>query len=223
VSNHALIAVVHSTPASIAPTRAAFAAELPDGRVWNLLDDRLGPDAEALSVVTPRLRDQMLDLIRHGITGGADAVLIACSMYGDTVDVAEKLFTVPVFSSDADMMSEIARIAPRRVAVLASLHTAASDTTARLTAYLATHDDDIEVVPVYCDGAGAAAAAHDIPAVVEALTSALDATPGRFDMLCIAQYSLSPVHDDVAAKTGIPVVSPPRFAARAVAQKLRCS
>ena len=50
--------------------------------------------------------------------GGADAVVIACSMYGDVREVAERVFTTPVFASDTDMIADIVRAAPRRVAVL---------------------------------------------------------------------------------------------------------
>lgn len=213
-----LIAVVHTTPASIAPTAAALGGELPDARVWNLVDDRLGPDADAAGEMTPALRDRMLDLVRHGVTGGADAVLIVCSMYGDTQPVAEKLFDVPVFSSDADMMTEIVTQAPQRIAVLASLRAATADSTARLRDAVRGHG--VEVVPVFCEGAAAAVKAGDHLRLVEELVAAVDAAGGPFDMLCLAQYSLSPVTDDVAAKTGVPVVSPPRYAARAIADRL---
>ncbi|MCV7287575.1 hypothetical protein H7J87_19820 [Mycolicibacterium wolinskyi] len=213
-----LIAVVHSTPASITPIAAAFEVEFPDARLWNLIDDRLGPDADAAGTLTPGLRDRMLNLIRHGISGGADAVVMACSMYGEVRDVAEKLFVTPVFSSDADMMDEIARMAPRRVAVLASLPTATADTSARLADRLQRSGVDTEVVGVYCEGAAAAAAAGCLTRLVDTLTAAADT--GTFDLLCLAQYSLSPAAADLAAKTGVPVVSPTHLAARAVAARL---
>lgn len=212
-----LIAAVHATPASISPLRAALADELPAAQLWNLIDDRLGPDADALGgELGPQLRDRMLGLVRHGITGGADAVVIACSMYGDVRELAERLFTTPVFASDADMMADVVRAAPRRVAVLASLRGAAADTTARLADALAA----AEVVPVFCAGAAEAAARADMPALVGALAAGLDSAAGPFDAVCIAQYSLSPAADELATKTGLPVMSPTRSAARAIARRL---
>ena len=212
-----LIAVVHTTPASIEPTADALGEQVPGARVWNLVDDCLGPDADAAGEMTPVLRHRMLDLVRHAVTGGADAVLIVCSMYGDTTAVAEKLFTVPVFSSDADMMAEIGRQAPRRIAVLASLRAATADSTARLRQVLG---DTVEVVPAYCPGASAAVSAGDHMRLLDELSATVDAAGGGFDMLCLAQYSLNPVADELAAKTGLPVVSPPRYAARAIAHRL---
>ena len=221
MSEHPLIAAVHATPASIPPLRAGLADELPAAQLWNLIDDRLGPDADALGGdLSPELRDRMLNLVRHGINGGADAVVIACSMYGDVRDVAERLFTTPVFASDSDMIADIASAAPGRVAVLASLQGAAADTTARLTAKLSASNQRADVVPVFCPGASDAAMNADMPALVEALAAGLDTVTAPFDVVCIAQYSLCPAADDLASKTGLVVASPTRSAARAIARRL---
>jgi len=220
-----MIAAVHATPASIAPLAAALADELPGAQLWNIIDDRLGPDADAVGgELTPELRDRMLNLVRHGVTGGADAVVIACSMYGEVGRVTEKLFTTPVFTSDADMMADIVRAAPRRIAVVASLQGAAVDTSSRLTASLAAgrHSAAV-VVPVFCEGAAQAAGRADIPALVGALAAGLEGVGGSFDMVCIAQYSLSPAADELAAKIAVPVVAPTRTAARAIARSLGTS
>jgi hypothetical protein len=100
--------------------------------------------------------------------------------------------------------------------VLASLQGAAADTTARLADALGA----AEVVPVFCAGAAEAATHADMPALVEALAAGLDSTTGPFDTVCIAQYSLSPAAAELAAKTGLPVASPTRSAARAIARRL---
>jgi hypothetical protein len=213
-----LIAVVHTTPASMAPTASALRSEIPGARVWNLLDDRLGADADALGEMAPQLRARMLNLLRHGVDGGADAVLMVCSMYGDTQPLAEKLLPVPVFSSDADMMDAIRATSPRRIAVLASLRAATVDSTNRLREALG---DDVEVVPAFCAGAAEAASAGDRAALIDSLVAGAETAGGDFDMLCVAQYSLSPVADELGHTTGVPVMSPPRYAAQAIARRLR--
>lgn len=219
-----LIAAVHNTTASIAPLRAALAHELPEAVLWNLMDDRLGADADSAGGLNPGLRDRMLDLIRHGVTGGADAVLIACSMYGEVRTIAEKLIATPVFASDADMISEIAALAPQRVAVLASLQGSAADSTARITAALAdTNPASSEVLPVFCRDAAEAAERADISTLVDVFATELNLTGREFDLVCIAQYSLSPAAAALADKIGVPVISPPRSAARAIAHRLATS
>lgn len=218
-----LIAVIHSTTASMPPTTAAFAVEYPAARVWNLLDDRLACDADAAGHVTNPLRNRMVNLIGHGVDGGADAILMACSMYGSAKAFADKLWSTPVFTSDGDMMDAIAVAHPRRVAVLASLHGSATDSQARLSAHLSDSEDPSEVIGVFCPGAAAAAAASDQGGLVKALADGMHSAEGTFDALCIAQYSLSPAHDELADLTGIPVFSPPRFAAAAIRSRLGTS
>jgi hypothetical protein len=224
VKDHVLVAAVHATPASIPPLRLALSDELPGVQLWNIIDDRLGPDAYAAGgELSPQLRDRMLSLVRHGVTGGADAVVIACSMYGEVSHIAETLFTTPVFASDTDMMADIVGVAPRRVAVLASLEGAAADTTSRLSEMLAGAQQPAEVVPVFCAGAADAANRGDLSALVTELATGLESVGTAVDLVCIAQYSLSPAADELAAKTGLPVVAPTRAAARAIARRLEQS
>lgn len=215
------VAAVHATTASIPPLRSALATELPAATMWNIVDDRLAADADAAGgELTPELRDRMLRLVRHGADGGANAVVIACSMYGEVSAIAEKLIDTPVFSSDVDMMADILHAAPARVAVLASLRGAAADTSARLSAALGQAALPTEVVPVFCSGAADAAADGDISALVSALATGLAGMSGTFDMVCLAQYSLSPAADELASKTALPVQAPAKAAARAIARRL---
>ena len=90
------------------------------------------------------------------------------------------------------------------------------DSQARVAAHLRTRGHFGEVVGVFCDGAAAAAAAGDHGGLVKALVDGMATAGGEFDALCIAQYSLSPAHDELARITGVPVFSPPRFAAAAI-------
>lgn len=215
------IAAVHATPASIPPLRAALKQRLPGATMWNIVDDGLAPAADAVrGVLTPSLRDRMLNLVRHGVDGGADAVVIACSMYGEVADIAEKIFATPVFSSDADMLAAVVDEQPERVAVLASLRGAATDTSGRLAAVLAKAGLSAEVVPVFCEGAAEAAHAGDVTVLATALANGLRAADGSFDLVCIAQYSLSPAADELAARIAIPVSAPTTAAAGAVADHL---
>ncbi|AKS34326.1 hypothetical protein [Mycolicibacterium goodii] len=221
---HVTVAAVHATPASIPPLRSALADALPGSTLWNIIDDRLAPDADATGgELTPALRDRMLTLVRHGVDGGAHAVVIACSMYGEVGDIAGRLFSTPIFTSDADMFAQILRAAPTRVAVLASLRGSAADTSARLAAAFACRQHDAEVVPVFCSGAAEAAARDDTPGLVAALAAGFDSTAGGFDLVCIAQYSLSPAAGELANKLALPVIAPTTAAAKAIARRLEQS
>ena len=141
-------------------------------------------------------------------------------MYGGARDFAAKLWSTPVFTSDGDMMDAIAAAKPRRIAVLASLQASAVDSQARLATHLSGSDHPTEVIGVFCAGAAAAAAAGDHGGLVKALADGMNSAGGEFDALCIAQYSLSPAHDELGRLTGMPVFSPPRLAAAAIRTRL---
>ena len=136
--------------------------------------------------MTKPLRNRMVNLIGHGVDGGADAVLMACSMYGSAKAFAANLWSTPVFTSDGDMMDAIVRPAPRRIAVLASLQAAAVDSQARLAAHLADVRGLTEVVGVFCAGAAAAAAAGDQGGLVKALDDGMATRGESTSMLCVS-------------------------------------
>jgi hypothetical protein len=69
------LALVHATPAAMAPAVAAFGERFPEAGLWHLLDDRLVTDAERAGGLVPPLRRRMLSLIGHAVAGGADGVL----------------------------------------------------------------------------------------------------------------------------------------------------
>jgi hypothetical protein len=205
VTERPLIAAVHATPASIAPLTAALADELPGAQLWNIIDDRLGPDADAVGgELTPELRDRMLNLVRYGVTGRADAVVIACSMYGGVREIAEKVFTTPVFSSDADMMADIVRPRPAGV-----FFAGRGGRLPRLRAMLVVDHPATEVVPVFCPGGQ-----KPRPAPTSPRWSALANAPkagGQFDGLH-RPVPLSPAADDLPPRSRCRC-RPPRAAA----------
>ena len=83
------IALIHATPASIAPIEAAFAQHWPDARdrLQSILDDSLSRDAvEAGDGLGPAFNARMLDLCGYAVRNGADAVLFTCSAFGSCIE-----------------------------------------------------------------------------------------------------------------------------------------
>ena len=81
-STSPLVAIIHATPATFGPVKNAFRQEFPDAQLWHLLDDRLVTDADRSGGLTPALHSRMEALIEYAVAGGAEAVQLACSMYG---------------------------------------------------------------------------------------------------------------------------------------------
>ena len=219
------VAMVHATPAAIAPAVAAFGERFPEAGLWHLLDDRLVSDAERAGGLVAPLRRRMLSLIGHAVAGGADGVLLTCSMYGPVARLAAQLWELPVAGSDEALYARVAAERPARVAVLGSLETAVADSTARLREALAEGAADAapsgtEVVGVLCPGAAAAARDGDGAALLASLRSAAEPLAGQVDLVLLGQYSLTGAQPQLEAALGVPVWSPPHVAAELLRRRL---
>ncbi|WP_345012266.1 aspartate/glutamate racemase family protein [Streptomyces shaanxiensis] len=115
-----LVAMIHAVPSGARIAQETFARDFPEARVWNVLDDRLLDDASAAGGLTDALRRRMLRLIGHVMDGGAQALLLTCSSYGEVVDTARTLWEVPVLKSDEAMFKAALAGPYRRIAVVAS-------------------------------------------------------------------------------------------------------
>ncbi|WP_214110129.1 aspartate/glutamate racemase family protein [Acrocarpospora catenulata] len=204
------VAVVNATPASMEPAADGLGEGFPEATAWHLLDDRLVTEADAAGGMTPALTRRMLALIDYAVRGGADAVLLSCSMYGPVAELARRTCDVPVTGSDEAMFAEVARRRPGRVLLLGSLESAAADSARRLTEAAG----GVEVSAVAAPGAAAAASARDWPDLVGALARAAEPRLDGVELVLLGQYSISPVHAELADRLGVPVLSPPLTAAR---------
>ncbi|MFE9534523.1 hypothetical protein [Streptomyces sp. NPDC006691] len=212
------IALISAVPAAMAPAADALRTGFPEAQVWHLLDDRLLSDAAGAGGPTAPLRARMRRLIEHAVAGGADAVLLTCSLYGV---VAQELDgeggrAVPVLAPDAAAFERLASGGYQHVLVIASLEAALRDSMDRLRTALA-HDaptaGGVEVSGVVVPGA---LAAGDLGALVEVLAGAASEPAATADAVFLAQYSLAPAAPGLAVALEVPVVSGPTSAAHAL-------
>lgn len=208
------VALIHATPAAMAPARAAFADRFPQARVWNLLDDLLISEAQEAGSVTAPLRRRMERLIDHAVSGGADAVLLTCSMYGPVAHDVGRSTSVPLLASDDALFAAVAAYDPERVAVLGPVQAGVDDTVARLRSHLGNGAAD--VVGQVVEGAASAAAAGDAVALEQLVAAAARSVEPNADVIVLGQFSLSPAAGAAGAAVSVPVLSPPHLAAEAL-------
>ncbi|MEV7109018.1 aspartate/glutamate racemase family protein [Streptomyces atroolivaceus] len=211
---HPLVAMIHAVPAAHRIAHEAFTREFPQAAVWNVLDDRLLDDARAAGGLTDALRRRMLRLIGHVMDSGAQALLLTCSSYGEVVDIARVLWDVPVLKSDESMF-KAALLGPyRRIAVVASTPPAVPAAVAQLEALVPAVRPGrlLDIVTALSEEA---AGAPDAEAAARHLADALRAAGGAdVDAVLLAQYSLTPAGDALAALLGVPVLDGAGAAAR---------
>ncbi|MFD8521688.1 aspartate/glutamate racemase family protein [Streptomyces capillispiralis] len=214
IEPHPLVAMIHAVPAAQRTAEAAFAREFPQATVWNVLDDRLLDDARAAGGLTDALRRRMLRLIGHVLDGGARALLLTCSSYGEVVDTARVLWNVPVLKSDEAMFQAALAGPYRRIAVVASTAPAVPAAVAQLEALVpqVRPNRPLDIVTALSEEA---ATADDPDAAARHLADALRAAGGTdVDAVLLAQYSLTPAGDALAALAGVPVLDGAGAAAR---------
>lgn len=209
------VALISAVPAAIAPATEAVGA-ISGVEVWNLLDDRLLPDANARGgIVDDELAGRMERLIRYAVDGGADAVLLTCSLYGF---VAQRI-DVPVLSLAPDQAAfdAVAAAGPGTVLVVASFASALTDSCERLTASLAEAGSATTVRGAVADDALPATKSGDLAALQRALIDTVEANREGVDAVFLAQYSLAPALPAIVAATGLPVFAGPQAAAELIA------
>ncbi|MEV8293085.1 aspartate/glutamate racemase family protein [Streptomyces rochei] len=208
-----LVAMIHAVPPAHRIAEEAFAREFPQATVWNVLDDRLLDDARRAGGLTGALRRRMLRLIGHVMDGGAQALLLTCSSYGEVVDTARTLWNVPVLKSDEAMFKAALAGPYRRIAVVASTPPAVPAAVAQLEALVPAvrPDRPVDFVTALSEEAAGARPEEAARHLAEALRAAGGADA---DAVLLAQYSLTPVRGALADLLGVPVLDGAGAAAR---------
>lgn len=213
------IALIHALALSIAPIEREFDRAWPVAERLNLLDDRLSADlACAPGGLDARMTRRFLDLAGHAFAQRAEAILFTCSAFGPCIDaVARRWPGRPVLKPNEAMVDEaavIARAGSRRIALVATF-------APTLASMPPEFPPDIEIVPVLADGALAALREGDGDAhdrrVADAVARLGDA---QVDAIALAQFSLARAAGAVASVTGVPVLTTPASAVRALRARL---
>ncbi len=205
------IALISATPLAIAPAASAVSAAMPNSTVWNLLDDRLLADLSKQGEMTAPLAARMDILIESAIAGGADGVLLTCSQYGvraDHRDVAAD--GVAVYSADGPLFDKTVSLAPANVLLVASLESAATDSTARLQATFTAAGATTTIHSVVVPAAAKPLAADEL---ATHLAAAIAEVTEPYDVVVLAQYSLAPAAEALRADISVPVLDGPSIAA----------
>ncbi|MCC6467256.1 MAG: arylsulfatase [Alphaproteobacteria bacterium] len=200
------IALIHALKHSIGPIEAAFAAQWPEARLANLLDDSLSADLARDGKITPAMTGRFLALARYAAGAGAQGILFTCSAFGPCIDAcARELAPMPVLKPNEAMIEEaVAR--GRRIGLLATFP-------ATLASMPPEFPRGVEVKPALVEGALAAldggdAERHD-RLVAESAVRLKDC-----DVIALAQFSMGRAADRVAQATGRPVLTTPASAVR---------
>jgi aspartate/glutamate racemase len=212
------IALIHALAHSVAPINNALARDWPESQRMNLLDDSLSADLARRGALDDTMTARFLALGDYAASTGADAILFTCSAFGTCIDaVKQRLAPRPVLKPNEAMIDEAAALVRARDGCVGLLATFAPT----LQSMPAEFPRDVPLRSALADGALQAldrgdAAMHDRAAVAAAQTLKQQGCA----VIALAQFSLARAQAAVAEATGLPVLTTPDSAVRALRKRL---
>jgi aspartate/glutamate racemase len=183
------IAFLHTGAVVIAPVGDLAREHLGDATTVNYLDDKIVADlgdAELAASVPERIAD----LVQAAQSAGADIVMLTCSSISHLAAPTAERVGIPVLRIDEAMADE-AVATGARIAVLATLATTLTPTTALIRERAALAGASPEISSEVIDGAFAAVSAGDRPAHDRLVAAAIERAAASADVVVLAQASMA--------------------------------
>ena len=197
----------------------AFAAEWPEARVSNLLDDSLFAWVREAGGVVPEMYEVFRKLTRHMIGRGADGILFTCSAFRQVIVACIAEFDVPILKPN-DAMIENALDAGSRIAVLATVGPTIPSITVEIKEMAAARGRAVEPVPYLVEHAFEALARGDA-ATHDRLVAERARDISNCDAIVLAQFTLSRAVPAVQAVNTTPVYNSPSAAVARMRELVR--
>ncbi len=212
------IALIHALAHSVAPINDTLAREWPDAQRMNLLDDSLSADVARSGRLDDAMTARFLALGDYAVATGANAILFTCSAFGPCIDaVKRRLAPLPVLKPNEAMIDEATAHLRALGGCIGLLATFAPTLVSMRPEFPA----GVPLRTALADGALEALNRGDTAAHDHAAVQAAQALKAQgCTVIALAQFSLARAHGAVAQATGLPVLTTPDSAVRALRQRL---
>jgi aspartate/glutamate racemase len=211
------VALIHALAHSVEPVNAEFARTWPECTRMNLLDDSLSADlARGGGVLDARMTARFIALTAYAIDTGAQGILFTCSAFGPCIDAVKARWPqVPVLKPNEAMIDDVVRLGARRIGLVASF-------APTLASMPAEFPPGVTVLSALADGALAALDRGDTAEHDRRVAAAARAVVDQgCDVVVLAQFSLARAAPAVRGVVGLPVLTTPGSAVRALADRLK--
>ena len=199
----------------------AFAADWPEARVSNLLDDSLFAWVREAGGVVPEMYEVFRNLTRHMVGRGADGILFTCSAFRPVIDACIEEFKLPILKPN-DAMIEKALDAGSRIAVMATVGPTIPSISVEIEEMAAARGQKVALVPYVVEHAFDALACGDA-ATHDRLVQERAREIRNCDAIVLAQFTLSRAVPAVQAVNTTPVFNSPGAAVARMREMVRGS
>ena len=202
------LALIHTTPVTVATMNALAAEQAPGVRVINLLDDSLLPEVMRAGHPTEGVTQRVRAYAQSAVNAGADAILCCCSSVGGVVEQLRGDLNVPFLRIDEPMAEEAVRLGAR-VGVIATVASTLAPTAILIERAAGQAGRPVNVERVLVEGAYDALM-NGQPERHDALvTAALGDLTARADVVVLAQASMARLIPSLG-DTQTPILSSPQ-------------
>lgn len=116
------IAIIHTTPVTVAPLKELVNNIIPGAIVYNFVDDSILPELVESMDNKPYVFEKLLQYSKYAEKQGVDIILSACSSVGEFAKYAENKVKVPLVRIDEAMAEDAIKMG-NHIFVVATLKT----------------------------------------------------------------------------------------------------
>lgn len=177
--------------------------------ISSTLDEYLAVDANRRGCFTEENRRRLLFFLQARDLEQPDLIIVTCSTLTPAVELIRPFIHAPVLAID-DAMMETAAAAGNHILIMATAASAIGPAGQKLRLAAARADRSITVSECLCPDAFAALNRQDRQRHDELLGEAAGQVDPAVDMIVLAQASMAHMEQEIARRSGRPVLSSPR-------------
>lgn len=217
------IALIHALEESVMPIRAAFADVWPESAAFDLLETSLAPDRALAGRCDENMVERFRALSRyaagtHGVGGPTAAILFTCSAFGPAIDAVKADLPMPVLKPNEAAFEEALAFG-NRIGLCVTFEPSLGSLQAELRDMASAAGRSIEIEPVLAHGALQALKSGDGDEH-DRLVRRACATLADVDVIVLGQFSLARAAASLRTVSGIPILTTPHSAVRALKARL---
>ncbi|MBN2471518.1 MAG: aspartate/glutamate racemase family protein [Anaerolineae bacterium] len=211
------LAIIHTTPATVAPLKALAQTMIPGVEVINFVDDSILPQLARNGGDLAAVEERLVQYAVFAEQVGADVILEACSSVGEVVARMAARVSIPVVRID-EAMAEAAVRRGTRIGVIATLATTLNPTVRLIESKAA--GQPVTITTALADSAYQRLMTGDQAGHDEALLEKLAALVQAVDVVVLAQASMARVVPALPASEQGKILSSPTLGMERVAAAL---
>ncbi len=188
------------------------------GELLSYQDSTILSEAIENGFVTPKAGARLITMYMKAVADDVDAIINLCSSVGEVADVSQdiaKYIGVPIVRVDEEMCKEAVRLG-EKIGVMATLPTTLNPTVNTIHRVSRELGKKVEIKEVLVEGAFGLEKSQ----FVELMSKYAMDIKNEVDVILFAQGSMAYCENIIKDKVGLPVLSSPRFGAKALKKAL---